>query len=132
MVLEVSKGLAGLHEHERAGVSGLTLVHADEQALGSTGDDVFRAGGVVRNSERAWGRKEFDHRSQGPMLPDEAGGQETQQLLEVLLDQPEERRLPRLPRLVDPAGDLDAQPEAGKTFSMRKASHAYTREVRFG
>jgi hypothetical protein len=31
----------------------------------------------------------------------------------VLLDQTEERRLARPPRLVDPAGDLHAQPEAG-------------------
>ncbi|HEX9186397.1 MAG TPA: hypothetical protein VGB87_04955 [Vicinamibacteria bacterium] len=55
----------------------------------------------------------FHHRPQGPMLPDEAGGPDLQQLLEVLLDQPEEWRLPRPPRLVDPTGDLHAQPEAG-------------------
>jgi hypothetical protein len=55
----------------------------------------------------------FHHRPQGPVLPDEAGGPHAQQLLEVLLDQTEERRLARPPRLVDPAGDLHAQPETG-------------------
>ena len=55
----------------------------------------------------------LDHRPQRAMLPDEAGGPDSQQLLEVLLDQTVERRLPRPPRLVDPAGDLHAQPEAG-------------------
>jgi hypothetical protein len=36
-----------------------------------------------------------------------------QGLLEVLLDQSEKRRLARPPRLVDPTGDLHAQPRTG-------------------
>jgi hypothetical protein len=38
----------------------------------------------------------------------------TEELLEMVLDEPEERRLPWPPRLVDPAGDLHAQPRAGQ------------------
>ena len=37
----------------------------------------------------------------------------TEKLLNVLLHLPEERRLARPPRLVDPAGDLHAQPGPG-------------------
>jgi hypothetical protein len=37
----------------------------------------------------------LDHGAQGPMLPDEAGGPRSQQFLEKLLDQPQERRLAR-------------------------------------
>jgi hypothetical protein len=45
----------------------------------------------------------LDHRAKRPMLSGEALGPDTQQLLEVLLDQAEQRGLARPPRLEEPA-----------------------------
>ena len=55
----------------------------------------------------------LDHRSKRPVLPCEALGPDPQQLLQVALDELEQRRLARLSRPVDPAADLHAQPRAG-------------------
>jgi hypothetical protein len=55
----------------------------------------------------------LDHRPQRPVAPGEALGPDPQQLLEVALHEPVERRLTRTPRLVDPATDLHAQTQAG-------------------
>jgi len=57
----------------------------------------------------------LDHRPQRAMLPSEADGPDSQQLLEVLLDQTEERGLARPSRLVDPATDLHtSRPTGGR------------------
>ncbi len=64
------------------------------------------------------------HRAQRPMLSGAAGGPNAQQLLEVLLGQPVERRFARTPRLVDPTADLHTSRPAGGRASgeNRRAS----------
>ncbi len=52
----------------------------------------------------------LDHGAERAVHPGEPLRIHTEKLLEVLLDEPEERRLPRPPRFVDTAGDLHAQP----------------------
>jgi hypothetical protein len=54
----------------------------------------------------------LDHRPQRPVAPREAKGPDAPQLIELALDELIQRRLVRPPRLIDPASDLHAQPEA--------------------
>ena len=61
----------------------------------------------------------LDHRSKSTSVPGEAHGPHPQQLLQVALDELVKRRLARLPRPVDPAGDLHAQPRAGGRVAGR-------------
>jgi hypothetical protein len=51
----------------------------------------------------------LDHRPQGPVLPGEARGPDSQQLLQVLLHQTEERGLARPSRLVDHRAWLEVE-----------------------
>jgi hypothetical protein len=75
--------------------------------------------GRARSGGRAGGETEklaqhpLHHRAQRTLGACEALWPHPQQLLEVLLHQPEKRRLPRPPRPVHPASDLHAQPVAG-------------------
>ena len=55
----------------------------------------------------------LDHWAQGPVGAYEALGPQAQQVLEVLLDQTEKRRLARPSRPVDPTGDLHTSRPAG-------------------
>ncbi len=55
-------------------------------------------------------QRALDDRAQRAMPRSEAFVVDAEKLLDVPLDELEKRRLPRSPRLVDPAGDLHAQP----------------------
>jgi hypothetical protein len=55
----------------------------------------------------------LDHRPQRAVAPGEALRPDPQQLLDVALDEPVERRVARTPRLVDPATDLHSRTRAG-------------------
>jgi hypothetical protein len=55
----------------------------------------------------------LDRRPQRAVAPGEALRPDPQQLLEVALDEPVERRLARTPRLVDPATHLHSRTRAG-------------------
>ncbi len=55
----------------------------------------------------------FDDRSQRAVLAGEAFGPDPKQSFQMPLDELEKGRLARLPRPVDPATDLHAQPQAG-------------------
>ena len=55
----------------------------------------------------------LDDRAQGAAGASEAPRPKTQQVLEVLFDQTEERRLTRPPWPIDAADNLHAEPEAG-------------------
>ena len=64
--------------------------------------------------------RSFDHRSQRPMLPGKASRPDSEQLLDMALDEAKQRQLAWPPRPEDPAGDLHAQPEAGGRVAGRK------------
>ncbi len=62
----------------------------------------------------------LDHGAQRAVHLGEPLRIDAEKVLEMLLDEPEQRRLPRPPRPVDPAGDLHAQPRAGGRDTGRK------------
>jgi hypothetical protein len=102
-----------------------TAGKGDEYATAALGAPQPREAVLEEAALEELAQDPFHHRPQGPMLPDEAGGPDSQQLLEVLLDQPEEWRLPRSPRLVDrqvistPSSKPRGEPPAAKEGGPR-------------
>jgi len=78
------------------------------QAMSLPGEAVFEKAAAPELPQHP-----LDHRPQRPVAPGEALGPDPQQLLQVALHEPVERRLARAPRLVDPAANLHAQTQAG-------------------
>jgi hypothetical protein len=63
----------------------------------------------------------LDYGAQGAVGAGEPLGPDAEEFLEMLVDQAKQRRLPRPPRLVDPTGDLHAQPRAGQVRGEKPA-----------